>query len=227
VEVIKRLDPTDFKSRFETRTEYQSLQSGGSRTVLVPRYEHAFSKTLSLRVDLNYVWNDPNQPGSEVQSGIGDTVVRLAYRAMRKPGYALVLAPEVSFDTAESDLGANATIFQPFAFAAIDMPQFKSVFFPYVQQYVSIAGDADVNTTLLRTGLLTRWPKRFYSFLEPSLYIDWESDGRTGSTLELEMGRLITRDLSIWVRPGVGLWGDNLRGIYNWNFEVGFRYFLD
>ena len=27
--------------------------------------------------------------------------------------------------------------------------------------------------------------------------------------------------------PGVGLAGDNLPGIYNWNFEVGFRYFLD
>jgi hypothetical protein len=229
--VTKRLDPTDFKSRFETRLEYQSLQDDrGSRTLLVPRYEHAFSKTLGARIELPYVWVDPDQPGVSGEHGIGDMVLRLNYRATRGAGYAVVLAPELALDTASDDrLGTGKYVFQPTLYASIDAPQYKSVVFPFVQQFWSIAGDDDrddINTTLLRVGLLSRWPNRFYTFVEPSLYIDWERDADTGFTLEVEIGRLMTRNLAIWARPGVGVYGD-LPVIYDWNFEVGFRYFLD
>lgn len=229
--VTKRLDPTDFKTRFETRLEYQSLQNGGSRTLLVPRYERAFSKLLGARIEVPYVWADPDRPGTSAEHGIGDVVLRLNYRAARGAGYAVVLSPELSLDTASDDqLGTGKYVFQPTAYASLDAPKYKSVIFPFVQQFWSIGGDDnrnDINTTLLRVGLLSRWPHRFYTFVEPSLYIDWERDAHTGFTLELEVGRLMTRNLAIWARPGVGLAGDNLPGIYNWNFEVGFRYFLD
>ena len=228
--VTKRLDPADFKSRFETRLEYQSLQDGSSRTLLVPRYEHAFSKTLGARVELPYVWVDPDLPGVGSEHGIGDAVLRLNYRAARGPGYAVVVAPELALDTASDDrLGTGKYVFQPVLYASIDAPQYKSVVFPYVQQFWSIAGDDDrndINTTLLRLGLLSRWPNRFYTFVAPSLYIDWERDADTGFTLELEIGRLLTRNLALWARPGVGVFGD-LPVVYDWNFEVGFRYFLD
>jgi hypothetical protein len=229
--VTKRLDPTDFKTRFETRLEYQSLQDdGGSRTLLVPRYEHAFSKTLGARIELPYVWVDPDQPGVSGEHGIGDMVLRLNSRVARGAGYAVVVSPELALDTASDDrLGTGKYVFQPVAYASIDAPRFKSVVFPYVQQFWSIAGDddrRDINTTLLRIGLLSRWPNRFYTFVEPSLYIDWERDGDTGFTLELEIGRLFTRNLALWARPGVGVSGD-LPVVYDWNFEVGFRYFLD
>jgi hypothetical protein len=229
--VTKRLDPTDFKTRFETRLEYQSLQNGGSKTLLVPRYERAFSKMLGARIEVPYVWDDPDGPGVTGEHGIGDIVLRLNYRAARGEGYAVVFAPELALDTASDDrLGTGKYVFQPAAYASFDAPRYKSVVFPFVQQFWSIGGDdsrGDINTTLLRIGLLSRWPNRFYSFVEPSLYIDWERDAHTGFTLELEVGRLLNRNLAIWARPGVGLAGDNLPGIYNWNFEVGFRYFLD
>jgi hypothetical protein len=142
----------------------------------------------------------------------------------------VVLAPELALDTASDDrLGTGKYVFQPTLYASIDAPQYKSVVFPFVQQFWSIAGDDDrddINTTLLRVGLLSRWPNRIYTFVEPSLYVDWERDADTGFTLEVEIGRLMTRDLAIWARPGVGVYGD-LPGIYDWNFEVGFRYFLD
>jgi hypothetical protein len=229
--VTKRLDPTDFKSRIETRYEYQSLQSHGVRQLLVPRYEHAFGKAFSLRFEVPYVADDSPQQGVGDESGMGDILVRPALRAYRREGLGVVVAAEITFDTAVDErLGSGKNVIAPLAFASIDAPRLKSVIFPYAQQYVSVGGDDqrnDINQTLLRLGLLTRWPQRFYSFVEPSLYIDWERDARTGFTLELEVGRLMNRQLAIWARPGVGLWGDNLPPVYNWNFEVGFRYFLD
>jgi hypothetical protein len=228
--VTKRLDPTDFKTRVETRLEYQSLENGGSRTFLVPRFEYAFSKKFSARIDVPYFWNnaDPSLPGDQ---GLSDITVRLNWRAARGEGYAVVVGPEFLLNTAEDPrLGLGKTVFQPVVFASIDVPQYKSVLFPFVQQFWSIAGDPDrndINVTLLRLGLATRWPDRYYSFVEPSLYIDWERDAKTGFTLELEVGRLVTNRLSLWARPGVGVWNNELPQIYDWNFEVGFRYFLD
>lgn len=228
--VTQRLDPTDFKTRFEIRDEYQSLQDGAGRNIIVPRYERAFSKRIALRVEVPYVWYWPNTPGVPDEHGIGDVSVRLLYRVLRGEGYALVAAAEVAFDTAaDFHLGSGKNVFSPIVFASIEAPKWNSVVFPYVQQYLSFSGDdsrSDINTTLLRAGVLTRWPNRFYSFLEPSLYIDWEHDARTGFTLELEIGRLVNPNLALWARPGVGVWG-SIPGIYSWNFEVGFRYYLD
>jgi hypothetical protein len=228
--VTRRLDPTDFKTRIETRYEYQSLHSGGARQLVVPRYEHAFSKALALRVELPYVVDEPAEGGSH-EHGVGDALIRPAWRIMRGDGYAFVAAAEITLDTASDErLGAGKYIVAPLVFASLDLPRLQSVLFPFVQQFVSVAGDddrADINTSLLRLGLLTRWPNRFYTFLEPSLYVDWERDADTGFTVELEIGRLMNRQLAIWARPGAGVWGDKLPVVYNWNFEVGFRYFLD
>lgn len=223
--LTRRLDPADFKSRIELRYEHQNLHDGGSRGLLVPRYEYAFSKTLAARIEVPYVWNRPDGAGSD--RGLGDVILRLNYRALRGDGYALVLAPELSLDTADEGLGINATVFQPVAFASIDMPQISSVLFPYAQQFIDIAGKNDVSISLLRLGLLSRLPQRFYTFVEPSFYVDWERDQRTGFTLELEIGRLLSKNLAIWGRPGVGTGGKHLPYVYAWNFEIGFRYFLD
>ena len=229
--VTKRLDPTDFKTKFETRLEYQSVRSGGSRTFLVPRFEYAFNKQVAARIDVPYVWNNATPQGVPSEQGLGDVVLRVNYRALRGPGYALVVGPEFVLNTAaDPRLGFGKTLFAPVVFASIAIPDYKSVLFPFVQQTWSIAGDPDrndINVTLLRLGVATRWPDRYYSFLEPSLYIDWERDGKTGFTLELEVGRLVNNRLSLWARPGVGVWNNNLPQIYNWNFEVGLRYFLD
>jgi hypothetical protein len=227
---FKRLvDPTDFKSRIELRNEYQSLQEGGSRNLLVPRFEYAFTSSLAARIDVPYVTVDPDRPGASRESGLGDISVRAQWRALRTASFALVVAPEFSLDTADKpELGTGRYLFQPLAYAAVDLPEYNSVVFPYIQQFWTFGGstDVEINTTLLRTGFLTRWPQRTYSFVEASLYVDWERDGRTGFTLEAEVGRFVAKSLGVYLRPGVGLWGDNLPPVYNWNLEVGLRYFF-
>lgn len=226
--IVKRLDPTDFTTRAEVRNEYQDLQGGGSLNLLVPRLDYAVSKTLSLRLETPIVRSDPNTPANDGESGLGNLLVRASYRAARGEGYAVVVASEFSFDTASKDsLGMGKNVIAPLVFASIDLPRYHSVFFPFLQHYYTVSGDDarhDVHYTSIKPVLLTRWPDRFYTVVEPHFIIDHERADRVGMTLEGEAGRFLNRNVMVWARPGVGLHGDNLPQVYNWNLEIGVRY---
>jgi hypothetical protein len=229
--IVKRLDPTDFNSRFEVRNEYQDLQGGGSINLLVPRLDYAVSSALSLRVETPVVSSDPGSAGNNGESGFGNLLLRASYRAVRGAGYAVVVGGELTLDTASKDtLGNGKDVFAPLAFGSFDLPGLRSVFFPFLQYYTSIGGDdarPDVHYTSIKTVLLTRWPDRFYTVVEPHFIIDHEHADRVGVTLEGEVGRFLDRNVALWARPGIGLHGDNLPQVYNWNFEVGFRYIFN
>ena len=221
--------PTDFRSRAELRTEYQDLEGDGYRNMIIPRFEYAVSSSLALRLETPYVVTDPGTPGADRTSGLGDLLVRGAWRATQREGFALVLVTEVTLDTAEDPrLGSGKTIVAPLVYAAIDLPKGDSVFFPNVQHYFSVAGDEnrpDVNYTALKTNLLTRWPNKVYTFLEPQFTIDWERDAKVGLTIELEVGKILSKNIAAWARPGIGVINKyELPLVYNWNFEVGMRY---
>jgi hypothetical protein len=223
---IKR--PTDFRTRAELRYEYQDLQSGGYRSLVVPRFEYAESPSLAFRVETPFVFTEPDGPNPDHVSGHGDLLLRAAWRATQRDGFALILATEVTFDTASDDrLGLGKTVVAPLVYAAIDLPKYESVFFPNVQHYFSVAGDdrrMDVRQTVLKPNLLTRWPNRVYTFLEPAFIIDWERNSKVGLQIELEFGKLVSKNAAVWVRPGVGAIKDDLPQIYNWNTEIGVRY---
>lgn len=229
--IVKRLDPTDFNSRFEMRNEYQDLQNGGSINLLVPRIEYAVSSALSIRLETPIVSSDPNTATNDGESGFGNLLLRGSYRATRGEGYAIVMGVEAIFDTASKDsLGNGKDLISPLVFASINVPSLRSVFFPFIQYYQTIGGDdtrPDVNYTSIKTVLLTRWPDRIYTAVEPNFIIDHEHSDRVGMTLEGEVGRFLNRNVALWARPGVGVYGDNLPQVYNWNFEVGFRYIFN
>lgn len=220
--------PTDFRSRVELRYEHQDLENDGNRDLVIPRFEYAISPSVALRAEFPYVAYDPGGPNADHISGHGDLLLRGAWRAFQRDGFALVLVTEVIFDTASDDrLGQGKTVVAPLVYAAIDLPRYESVFFPNVQHYFSIAGDdsrPDVSYTILKPNLLTRWPNSVYTFLEPAFLIDWEHNSKVGLTIELELGKLVSRHAAVWGRPGVGVIKNDLPQIYNWNFEVGVRY---
>lgn len=229
--VVKRIDPTDFSTRLEVRNEYQDLQGGGSMNMLVPRLDYAVSSTFSLRLETPIVAADPNTPGNNGDSGMGNLLVRTSYRAARGQGYAVVVAAEFIFDTASKDsLGSGKNVIAPLVFASLDVPRYHSVFFPFLQHYFTVSGDdarPDANYTSFKPVWLTRWPDRYYTVVEPHFIIDHERGDRVGLTLEGEFGRFLDRNLALWARPGVGLHGDNIPLVYNWNFEVGLRHILN
>ena len=56
------------------------------------------------------------------------------------------------------------------------------------------------------------------------LEVDWERNGKTSMTVEFELGRNIVGRWGVFVRPGVGIWGRDVIGSYDWNIEGGVRY---
>jgi hypothetical protein len=220
--------PTDFRSRVEIRNEYQDLEGDSYRNLIIPRFEYAATPAVLFRLETPYATFDPGAGGESV-SGLGDLLGRVAWRATQRDGFALILVMEAIFDTAEDPrLGQGKTILAPLVYAAIDLPKADSVFFPNFQQYFSVAGDdnrADVNFTVLKPNLLTRWPDRVYTFLEPQFTIDWERDAKVGLTIELEAGKILSKNIAAWARPGIGVINRNeLFQVYEWNIEVGMRY---
>jgi hypothetical protein len=229
-DLAKRLDPTDFRSRIEWRSDRQSFQDGATFDLHLLRLEYAVSKKLLLRLDLPWTGFDPNS-ASSMEYGFGDVGYRIAYRAARSKDYALVIGADGSFDTARSPgFGLGNATFSPFAFLALDAPSLKSTFFPVLQHFHTInEGEtgARISLTNFRLFILTRWPNRFYTGIENSLFIDHRRNDKVGFTLEAETGRFLTKHVAVWVRPGVGLLGDNVPPVYNWSFEVGARYLFD
>jgi len=220
--------PTDFRTRAEVRNEYQDLEGDGYRNIVAPRFEYAVSPSVALRLDTPYVTYDPGGGGERV-SGLGDLVARGVWRAIQRDGIALIVGTDVIFDTADDQrLGYGTTVVAPLMYAAIDLPKYDSVFFPNIQHYFSVAGDdtrGDVSFTTLKPNLLTRWPNKVYTFLEPQFTIDWEHDAKIGLTVELEVGKILSRNIAAWARPGIGVINRNeLPQVYEWNLEVGMRY---
>jgi hypothetical protein len=229
--VVKRLDPSDFRTRVEARVRTQEFQSGLVRSQLLPRLDYAVSKKFSLRLETPLTYADPNRPGRSDEAGFGDLLVRLSYRAWRSKDFAVVTALETTFDTASDPiLGLGTNVVSPVVFASIDVPALKSTFFPGFQHYFSVGGGANspnIQYTQFRTVLFTRWPNRYYTVLDGQYFVDYELDNRFGFLLEVEGGRLLSKHVGVWVRPGVGLAGDNVRGVYNWQIEAGIRYLFD
>jgi len=220
--------PLDFNVRGELRNEYVDLQEGGGVNMVVPRLDYAVTPAWSLRVETPFVTSGPAFEGKDNESGFGDLLARVSYRAMKGDGFAAVVGGEFIFDTASKEsLGYGKEIFAPLAYASIDLPHHDSVLFPLVQLYMTVGGDSsreDVHYTSLKAAVLTRWPDQLYSIVEPHVIVDHEHADRLGLMLEAEVGRFINRRLALWGRPGIGLYGDGLPQVYNWNLKAGVRY---
>ncbi len=229
--VARRLDPSDFRTRFDFRNRYQTPQTDGWRDTFTTRLDYALSKTFAFRAELPYVHYSPPTPGLHDDAGIGDFSLRASVRAIRTPSYALVVGTEFFFDTAASPrLGTGKYTVAPIAFWSIDAPRLHSTFFPNLQYFHSVGGDPsrpDVHYSNAKLFVITRWPANFYTGTETIVYVDHERNNRVGATLEIEFGRFINQHIAVWLRPGIGSHGDDIPQVYRWNLELGLRYLFD
>ena len=223
-----RSDALEFRMRGELRDEYVDYQQGGGSNMVVPRLDYAVTPAFSLRLETPLVTSGPELAGESNQSGFGDLLLRGSYRVSRGPGYAVVVGAEAILDTASKDsLGYGKQILAPLVYASIEVPRCRSVLFPFAQRFFTVGGDdsrRDVDYTLLKAAMLTRWPDRLYTVVEPQVVVDHERADRVGAMLEVEGGRFLDRRTTVFARPGVGLHGDDLPQVYNWSFKVGVRH---
>ena len=229
--LVKRLDPTDFRTRLEIRDKIQEPQFGGLRNILLPKIDYAFSKFFALRVELPVATWDPYSTRFDAQTGMGDVSLRAAIRVLRTEHTALVGGLEAILDTAsEPLLGYGRNVLAPFMFMSFQVPSLHTTFFPNLQHFEAIDGDKlhpEVKYTQVKFYALTQWPERFYTGAEALFIVDHVRNNRVGATFELETGRFMNKHVAIWVRPGIGVGGDDIPQIYNWNVEVGLRYLFD
>jgi hypothetical protein len=92
-----------------------------------------------------------------------------------------------------------------------------------LQQVNSVAGDEnrqDINYTKLDLSLRdvfgVHWLKGALN-----TRADWELNGKTGAVAELEYGRRLTDDWSVWVLAGGRLWGEGVRATYGSKLMIG------
>ena len=136
---IDRSSSGPHASKFSTSIR---IGRGGTIDFLVPRVDFSATPDLAFRVETPIVFADPDTPGNDGESGIGDLLFRGSFRVAHGTGYAIVAGGEVILNSASKDsLGMGKNVIAPLVFASIDVPQCNSVVFPFVQHYMSVGGD--------------------------------------------------------------------------------------
>jgi len=222
-------DPTAIVGRIQLSSQYADLSHGAQLSESVARVDVPFRGNWLLRVDTPFHrWLDPNRPGVTSAQGLGNLTAILGWRAYNTPEYAFLIGAASTYPTAsERTLGSGKYTVGPFIATGRFIPQWESFLFGVFQHQVSAGGDPSRNDISFTTGSLqinTIWPDGWWSTMQGVWQINWEQKAKSSMTFEVELGRNIVDRWGLFLRPGVGIWGDNLAGAYDWNVEIGTRY---
>jgi hypothetical protein len=222
-------DPTAIVGRVQLTSQYFDLPQGARATETVARVDLPFQRNYLLRVDVPFLrWSDPDRPGTTSAQGLSDLSVVAGWRAYNTPEYAFFIGAVSTFPTAAGNtLGSGKYTVGPLIATSRFLPRWESFLFGIFQQQVSVGGDpsrADVNLTLATVQINTIWVERWWTVVQGVWRVDWERSAKSSMTLEFELGRSLVGRWGMYVRPGVGLWGQQSFGAYDWNVEVGIRY---
>ncbi|MDF0666094.1 MAG: hypothetical protein P0119_08475 [Nitrospira sp.] len=223
------IDPTAIVGRVQMTAQYQNLQQGAHATDAVFRVDLPFRENWLLRMELPYLkWVDPNSPGAANLRGLSDMVVGAGWRVYNTPEYAVFLGAISTFPTAaETDLGFGKYNVGPVLATARFLPDWNSLLFGTLQHLTTVGGDParkDVSLTKYTLQLDTLLIERWWTIVQGVWQVDWERGAKTSMTLEFEVGRNVIGRWGAFVRPGVGIWGRDVLGAYDWQVEAGVRY---
>jgi len=222
-------DPTAIVSRVQLTTQYADLVQGAHATESTLRVDLAFRGNWLLRVDAPFLkWNDPNRSGASSATGMSDLFATLGWRIYNTPEYAFLIGALSSYPTADqTTLGLGKYTAGPFAATARFIPRWESFLIGVFQHQVSVGGDpsrSNVSLTRATVQINTFWAERWWTVLQGVWQINWEKSAQSSMTMEAELGRSLVGRLGAFLRPGVGVWGQNTFGTYQWNVEIGVRY---
>ena len=169
--------------------------------------------------------------GSPFNPRLGDSKARFRFAPFSADGIAMSCFIEATFPTADpEELGsgkyqlsagftAAARIPSPEAMRASHLLKFTA----QLQQVNSVAGDEampDINYTKLDLSLRDTWGANWLK-LAVNTRADWEQNGKTGAVGELEYGRRLDQNWSVWLLAGGRLWGEGVKGTYGAKVMIG------
>ena len=223
------VNPEKAKPRFFVRNEIRERSDHAQINLTEVLYDLPLSDNLVLTTQLPYVVSMPSSgPASD---GIGDITSVLAYRYHRDGTASYFAGLETRWNTAQDRrLGSGNTLIAPTWFGQIDVPRLNMILFPVVQTFISVnrdEGRQEVGYTVFKGRFLKKLRNRYYLFVEPLVFFDHVADNDTTGTVDLEFGRFVNNQTMLYARPGAGLWGrDRSPFLFEWNFEIGYRYFF-
>ena len=223
------IDPTAIVGRVQLSSQYVGLPHGARLSDSIARVDIPFRGNWLLRVDTPFHrWLDPNRPGLTSAQGLGNLSAVLGWRAYNTPEYAFLIGAASTFPTADDNLlGSGKYTAGPFIATGRFLPRWESFLFGVFQHQVSAGGDpsrADISLTQASVQINTIWAERWWSTVQGGWQVNWEQKAKSSMTLEVELGRNVVGRWGLYVRPGVGIWGNTAVGAYDWNVEVGTRY---
>ncbi len=222
-------DPTAIVGRLQLTSGYYDLHQGAQAVDTIARIDLPFRKDFLLRVDAPFLkWSEPGRPGTTSTQGLSDIAVTAGWRAYNTPEYAVLVGLISTMPTAsEPSLGLGKYTIGPTIATARFLPQWESFLVGLFTQQVSIGGDpsrSPLNRSKLIGQINSFWAERWWTIAQAVWQVDWERNAKGSMTLELEVGRSLVGRFGMFVRPGVGVFGRDLLGAYDWNVEAGVRY---
>ena len=222
-------DPTAIVGRVQLTSAYVDLPQGARAVDTVARVDLPFRRDFLLRVDAPFLkWSDPNRPGTTSAQGFSDLAVSAVWRAYNTPEYAVLVGMASTMPTAaETSLGLGKYTVGPTIATARFLPKWESFLIGVFTQQVSVGGDParmPVNRSRLTGQINSFWAERWWTIAQAVWQVDWERSAKSSMALEVEVGRSVVGRWGVYARPGVGIWGQEVPGAYDWNVEVGVRY---
>jgi hypothetical protein len=180
-----------------------------------------------MRVRTEYKEIDFNDDGEADfdESGVGAMDFRfltVPYLNMEKK-FALAAGLEVFLDTAnDPELRSGSTSLGPQLFAVFFKPPGGGALVAPAYQHVLEVDGKGVNRTQLDI---------FYLYLFKTPYINWllvnpqgvwdYNNEKDSWNIDSEAGKMLTKNLSFYVRPGLGIGSDR---VFDWDIEGGLKY---
>jgi hypothetical protein len=166
--------------------------------------------------------------GDASTTGYGDVRVQLGWNAFDDREFRMFFAGGVILDTAaEDETGTGRDQVVAMIAGSGSIPEITSRLYETFEHFVSFAGDENrpgIALSKLDIHLMTEWANQFWTQTGGTFLVDWKGGEHTGLTFDVEIGRTISSNAALWVRPGVGVWGDDVPGVYDWNIVAGVRW---
>ena len=222
-------DPTAIVGRLQLTSQYLDLPRGADATVSTVRVDLPFRGDYLLRMDMPFLRTaDPNRVGTLTHSGASDLAVTAGWRVYNTPEYAVLVGALSTFPTAANDaLGFGKYTVGPAVATARFLPQLDSFLIGLLSYQTSVGGDPsrkDVSFFNVTAQVNSFWGQRWWTVIQSVWQVDFERSGKSSMVMEFEAGRNLIGRFGAYIRPGVGIWGRDVAGAYQWNIELGVRY---
>ena len=222
-------DPTAITGRIQLTSQYRDSPRKVGSILTVARVDLPFKRDYILRVEAPFLQSStPGQSNINTAHGFSDLGVILGWRAYNTPEYAVLVGVNATFPTASDDkVGRGKYALGPIIATARFLPKLKSFVIGVLSHNVSVGGDSarkSINASSLLLRFNSVWGKHWWSVAQAGWQVDWEQSTKGSMNLELEVGRNIVDKWGVFIRPGVGIFGQDVPGAYNWNIAGGIRY---